>query len=238
MSYIELNNIRVEFGEEKRFFSFKRDAAKVVAVNDITMRVEKGDFLAIMGKSGCGKTTLLNVIGTLLRPQSGAYYLDEKNVIEMSDYNLSKVRNEEIGFIVQHFALVDDINVEKNVALPLTYKNMSGKEIDKRVADILERMSISDKAKKYPYELSGGQKQRVAIARALIAGPSLLLADEPTGSLDEETGKEIVGILKDLNQNSNMTIIMATHDRDIASEAKKIIHMRDGRIIQERDRKI
>ena len=231
MSYIELDNVRVEFGQERTFTSKRRNAAKVVALNDTSLKINEGEFVAIMGKSGCGKTTLLNVVGTLLKPQDGVFLLDGRNVTGTNDSNLAKLRNQEIGFIVQHFALIDDITVEKNVALPLTYRRIPKREIDKKVEEILKRLSIGDKSKRYPYELSGGQKQRVAIARALITEPKLLLADEPTGALDEETGKEIVNILKELNEKNGMTIIMATHDKEIASAANYIIHMKDGRIV-------
>ena len=182
-----------------------------------------------MGKSGCGKTTLLNVLGTLLAPEEGRYEFDGHAVWDKNEKKRAQLRNENIGFVVQHFALVADMTVYENVALPLTYQKLPRLEIRKRVEKTLEFLDISEKKNKCPHELPGGQKQRAAIARAIITNPKLILADEPSGALDEENGNRIMEILEKLHQKG-ITIIMVTHDADLAERASRVIHMREGRI--------
>lgn len=173
MSLIKLNNICVEYGREN----------KQRALNDVSMEIDDKEFVAVMGKSGCGKTTLLNVLGTLLKPQSGEYIFDGKPVLAKNSNELAEFRNENMGFVVQHFALVPDMSIYDNVALPLTYRKMSKSDVKNRVMAVLEELEIYDQKNKYPGELSGGQCQRAAIARAIVTEPRLILADEPTGGV-------------------------------------------------------
>lgn len=202
----------------------------VIALKKVSLEVEEEEFLVIMGKSGCGKSTLLNVLGTLRNPTSGKYFFNGKDVFRMSDSEKAKFRNQNIGFVVQHFALLSDRTVYDNIALPLQYMRMRRHEINEKIDEILERMDIIDKKYAYPYELSGGQCQRVALARALITKPKLLLADEPTGALDEETGKKIMELLQEINK-SGTTIIMVTHDSDFAKLGSRCIIMKDGMVL-------
>lgn len=220
MSFIQLKNVSVEFGKKNN---------KMRALKNINFAVEQGEFVAIMGKSGCGKTTLLNVLGTLLAPTEGEYEFDGVSVLDMNERQMAKFRNENMGFVVQHFALVSDMTVYDNVALPLTYQKVPVTEIGKRVEEILAELDISEQKNKYPHELSGGQKQRVAIARAIITNPKLVLADEPTGALDEENGNMIMDILEKFHQKG-VTVIMVTHDADLAEKASRIVHIREGQI--------
>lgn len=221
MSYIEMKDVSVVYGKNE---------GKVNALNHININIAKGDFISITGKSGCGKSTLLNVLGKIINPTGGYYYFDNNDVTNLSSSKSAKFRNENIGFIVQHFALIQDISVYKNIALPMIYKNYSSKQIKERITNLLSILEIKDKINKYPYELSGGQCQRVAIARAIAAKPNLLLADEPTGALDENTGKKIIDILKKINQDGT-TILLVTHDQEIAKCCNKQIYLKDGNII-------
>ena len=220
MSLIKIEKVSVEYGKLDN---------KLMALKQIDLTVEQGEFVVVMGKSGCVKTTLLNVLGTLLAPKEGKYEFAGDIVWNMNEKKRAQFRNENIGFVVQHFALVSDMTVYENVALPLTYQRLSKSEIRKRVEETLELLDISEKKNKYPHELSGGQKQRAAIARAIITNPKLILADEPTGALDEETGNRIMEILEELHQKG-ITIIMVTHDADLAERASRVIHMREGQI--------
>lgn len=218
---IEVKNLSRTYG---------KGAAAVHALRDINLTIEEGDFISIIGKSGCGKSTFLNILGGIALPTKGEYRFDENLVSQYSESKLSAFRNQNLGFVVQHFALISDMTVYENIALPLRYKKYTKRQIDKRVNRLLEEMELIDKSMMYPYELSGGQCQRVAIARAIAGKPKLLLADEPTGSLDEDTGNKILKILKKLNK-TGMTLIIVTHDKEVASQAKKIIEMKDGKII-------
>lgn len=221
MSYIEIKDVSVVYGKNE---------SKVNALNHISMNIDKGDLVAITGKSGCGKSTLLNVLGKIINPTEGNYYFNYNDVTNLSSSKSAKFRNQNIGFIVQHFALIQDITVYKNIALPMIYKNYSSKQIRERISYLLKILEIEDKTDKYPYELSGGQCQRVAIARAIAAEPNLLLADEPTGALDENTGNKIMDILKKINQNGT-TIILVTHDQEIAKCCDRKIYLKDGKIV-------
>lgn len=220
MSLIQLENICVEYG--------KRDHT-VHALKRVNFSVEEGEFVAIMGKSGCGKTTFLNVLGTLLAPKEGSYIFNESSVLDMNERQKALFRNKNIGFVVQHFALVSDMTIFENVALPLTYRRLSRIEVRKRVEKILTELDIIDQKNKYPHELSGGQNQRAAIARAIVTNPKLILADEPTGALDEENGNLIMDILEQFHQKG-VTIIMVTHDVDLANRASRIVHIREGKM--------
>lgn len=221
MGFITLENISMTYGKGNNL---------VHALNGIDLNIEEGDFVAIMGKSGCGKSTLLNVLGGITKPKEGKYYFNNEDVTELSMDQVAKFRNHNLGFVVQHFALIKDLTVRKNVGLPLIYQGCNRKKINKKVGELLELMEIQDKAENYPYELSGGQCQRVAIARAMISDPKVLLADEPTGALDEETGKKIMEVFQKLN-DKGMTIILVTHDSDIADLCKKRLTIKDGCII-------
>lgn len=221
MSYIELKDISVTYGKNE---------STVNALNHINLSIEQGDFIAITGKSGCGKSTLLNVIGKVIQPTNGSYFFNNQNITKLSSSNSAKFRNENIGFVVQHFALIQDLTVYNNIALPMIYKKYKSKQIKERIMYLLKILEIEDKINKYPFELSGGQCQRVAIARALATTPTLLLADEPTGSLDENTGITIMNILKRINAEGT-TIALVTHDQEIAKFCNKQIHLKDGEII-------
>ena len=189
-------------------------------------------MVAIMGKSGCGKSTLLNILGGLITMDSGEYYYKGEKVITAKQKNLTMLRRKEIGFVVQYFALVDDMNIYKNVELPLKYLGYSAKERKSRVLKALAELELSAKKKAYPTELSGGQQQRVAIARAIVKNPDLILADEPTGALDEMTGEIVMDIFRKLNKNGK-TIIIVTHDPNIAAKCDRTIRLRDGMIIND-----
>ncbi len=201
-----------------------------IVLENINLSIKKGDFLGILGPSGSGKTTLLNIAGCLDNPTEGNVYIDNVNVTKMNDKSLSKLRGSFIGFIVQDYALIKEYTVYENIVLPLSYSKVNKKEQKERAEIILSKLGILEKINSYPEELSGGQCQRVAIARALINSPELILADEPTGALDQKTGIEIMNILRDLNEEGK-TIVIITHDTNIAKLCKKTIKIIDGNII-------
>ena len=201
-----------------------------IVLENINLSIKKGDFLGILGPSGSGKTTLLNIAGCLDNPTEGNVYIDNVNVTKMNDKSLSKLRGSFIGFIVQDYALIKEYTVYENIVLPLSYSKVNKKEQKERAEIILSKLGILEKINSYPEELSGGQCQRVAIARALINNPELILADEPTGALDQKTGIEIMNILRDLNEEGK-TIVIITHDTNIAKLCKKTIKIIDGNII-------
>jgi putative ABC transport system ATP-binding protein len=202
------------------------------ALKDINLTIEQGDFLMIMGKSGSGKTTLLNILGFLDRFDSGSLIFNDKDITNLDENQRCELRNSYMGFIFQQFHLVDSLTIGQNVELPLLYNEKNGlskKERNLRVDKYLDTVGLSNKKKRIPSELSGGQQQRIAIARALINDPFVILADEPTGALDSETGKDILNILNNLNEEKK-TIIMVTHDNDLTRYANKVIHLKDGLI--------
>jgi len=202
---------------------------KVHALNGIDLNIEKGDYVAIMGPSGSGKSTLMYLIGCLDTPTDGEYWLNDRAVRDLSDDELARVRNEEVGFVFQSFHLLPRYNALENVQLPLVYSNVPRPERVARAKEALAQVDLTDRASHRPNELSGGQRQRVAVARALIGKPSILLADEPTGNLDSATGKDIMTLFGKLHQEGN-TIILVTHDPEVASNAKRIIKLRDGKV--------
>ena len=208
--------------------AYGKGEGRVEALRGVNLTVAQGEKLAIMGKSGCGKSTLLNILGALLSMDQGEYLFNGARQNLANAKSLTRFRREKVGFVMQYFALVDDLTVEKNIALPLRYQRIKGKEIRQRVHEAMEAMGILDKRKKMPDQLSGGQKQRVAIARALVKKPSLLLADEPTGALDEETGRQVLSVFDQLNQ-SGMTIVVVTHDGAVAKRCDRVLLMQDGR---------
>lgn len=202
------------------------------ALTGIDLCIGKGEFAAVMGASGSGKTTLLHIIGCMDAPTSGIYRLDGKHLERASEKRLSAIRGQKVSFVFQHFALLEDCTAVENVALPLLRQRMSGAERRAKVLAALEQVGIADLARRKPSQLSGGQKQRTAIARAIVCGADILLADEPTGALDSRTGAEIMGVFQELNRMGK-TIVIITHDRQVASCANRLIEMQDGRIIHD-----
>ncbi|MDO6355497.1 ABC transporter ATP-binding protein [Caloramator sp. CAR-1] len=198
-----------------------------IAIRNINLKIKKGEFVAIIGPSGAGKTTLMNIIGCLDTPSEGEYILDGIEITKCRDDKLAEIRNKKIGFIFQTYNLLPRLNVYENIELPLIYMGLDSKESKKRVIEAIEKVGLETHINHKPSELSGGQMQRVAIARALVSNPSILLADEPTGALDSKTGSEILKLLQKLN-NVGHTIVLITHDKDIAKEARRIITIRDG----------
>lgn len=209
---------------------------EVRALDGINLTVEKGEFLAIVGQSGSGKSTFMNMIGLLDIPTSGTYLLDGIDVSSMSDDELSEIRNKEIGFIFQGFNLIPSLNAVENVELPLVYRGMKKEERHKLALEALERVGLSHRLDHLPKQMSGGQQQRVAIARAVAARPPVILADEPTGNLDSHSSVEVMKILHELHKEGR-TIILITHDNDIANEAERVIRIQDGQIISDVSKK-
>lgn len=198
-----------------------------VVLNHIDFRVDRGEFVSILGPSGSGKSTMMNIIGCLDVPTSGKYILNGKEIADMDQVELAHIRNKEIGFIFQSFQLLKRNTILENVELPLVYAKVPRKERRERAAQMLERMGLGNKLDFYPNQLSGGQQQRVAISRAVVTQPSILLADEPTGALDQKTGAQVMELFHELNQEGR-TIIMITHDRHIAEHAGRIVKILDG----------
>ena len=215
----------------EKYYGNKSNLSK--AIDNISFDVEKGEFVGIMGASGSGKTTLLNCISTIDRVTAGRIIINGKDITNLKGNNLNKFRREELGFIFQDFNLLDTLTCYENIALALTIQRINPKEIDKRVKEIAEKLDIKDILKKYPYQISGGQKQRIASARAIITNPKLILADEPTGSLDSKSARQLLEIFEVLNNNLNATILMVTHDAFTASYAKRILFIKDGKIFNE-----
>ena len=211
---------------------FRTEEVETIALAGITMKVEEGEFVAIMGPSGCGKSTLLNILGLLDNPTEGTYNLAGTEVGSLKESERTRVRKGQIGFVFQSFNLIDELNVEQNVELPLKYLGVPKKERQERVVEMLRRMGISHRAKHYPNQLSGGQQQRVAIARAVVTKPKLILADEPTGNLDSKNGFEVMELLKQLNSEGT-TIVMVTHSQRDAAIAERTINLLDGHIVED-----
>ena len=202
---------------------------EVHALDGVSFAIDRGEFVAIVGQSGSGKSTMMNVLGCLDIPTRGDYFLDGTNVRELTDKELSHIRNRQIGFIFQQYNLIQNLNVLENVELPLIYQGVPRGERRERVEAALARMELQRRAKHLPTELSGGQQQRVAIARAIVTNPSLILADEPTGNLDSHTSEEIMEVFRELHSQGN-TIVLITHDNDVARQAERIVHIRDGQL--------
>ncbi len=210
--------------------TFRTDEVETIALNNVTFSVDDGEFVAVMGPSGCGKSTLLNILGLLDNPTGGSYRLGDKEVSALKENERTNVRKGEIGFVFQSFNLIDELNVEENIELPLTYLNMAKAERRQKVQDIMKRMGISHRAHHFPHQLSGGQQQRVAIARAVVFGPKLILADEPTGNLDSRNGAEVMGLLTELNREGT-TIVMVTHNERDAAIAHRVVRLFDGQVV-------
>lgn len=211
--------------------NYDKEPMIVPVLKDVSLEVVQGDYIAIMGPSGSGKTTLMNIIGCLDRASLGTYLFEDEDISEMNDDALSDLRLNKIGFVFQNFNLLSSETAQENVALPLIYAGIDKEKRNQRAIDVLNKVGLQDRISFKPSQLSGGQKQRVAIARAIINNPKILLADEPTGALDQASGKQVMELFKSLN-DEGVTIIMITHDANVASHAKKIFHIIDGEIIE------
>jgi putative ABC transport system ATP-binding protein len=211
---------------------FRAEELETMALNNVSLQIDKGEFVAIMGPSGCGKSTLLNIIGLLDNPTAGEYYFDNIEVAKLRENERTKFRKGKMGFVFQSFNLIDELNVYENVELPLLYQKMSGYERRTRVNNVLDRLNIKHRSRHFPQQLSGGQQQRVAIARAVVANPMIILADEPTGNLDSSNGEDVMDLLSKMN-NEGTTVIMVTHSATEAEKAHKVIHLFDGHIVTE-----
>jgi putative ABC transport system ATP-binding protein len=223
LALIELHEIRksYELGEQT-----------VEALRGVTLSIDQGEYVALVGASGSGKSTLMNTLGCLDRPTSGSYLLDGTEVADMSRYQRARTRNQHIGFVFQNFNLLNRTTALENVELPLLYaKSISSRERRRRALEKLDLVGLSDRLDHHPSQLSGGQQQRVAIARALINQPSLLLADEPTGNLDSRTSRDVISLFRKLNEDSGITVILVTHDQDVARNARRIVVLRDGLVV-------
>lgn len=212
---------------------FRTEEVETWALNKVNIEVKEGEFVAIMGPSGCGKSTLLNILGLLDNPTSGEYYLNGTEVSKFTEAQRTKLRKGIIGFVFQSFNLIDELNVYENIELPLLYMGVSASERKQKVREAMERMAIVHREKHFPQQLSGGQQQRVAIARAVVAGPKLILADEPTGNLDSKNGMEVMNLLTELNKEGT-TIVMVTHSQHDASFTHRVINLFDGQVVTEK----
>ena len=210
--------------------------SEVRALDGVSLEIERGEFVAIVGQSGSGKSTMMNVLGCLDIPTRGDYFLNGTDVRELTDKELSRIRNKEIGFIFQQYNLIQDLTVLENVELPLVYQGVSADDRREMALAALERVGLAERVKHRPTQMSGGQQQRVAIARAIAANPSIVMADEPTGALDSRTGREVLGFLQKLNAEGD-TVVLITHDNSIAVKAKRIVRLQDGSIIYDGDAK-
>lgn len=217
--YIELKGISK---------SYHQDGSNQIALKDINVKIDKGDYISIVGRSGSGKSTLLNILGLLDKPSAGHYLLHGNSIDNLSANEIADLRKSVIGFVFQSFNLLKNFSILENVALPAIYAGLSRSEATKRALDVLSLVNMQDFSKRYPAQLSGGQQQRCAIARALINRPSLLLADEPTGNLDSENADNIVELLEALNAQEEVTLVMVTHELQLASRSRKKIVVQDG----------
>ena len=206
--------------------------SEVRALDGVSLEIERGEFVAIVGQSGSGKSTMMNVLGCLDIPTRGDYFLNGTDVRELTDKELSRIRNKEIGFIFQQYNLIQDLTVLENVELPLVYQGVSADDRREMALAALERVGLAERVKHRPTQMSGGQQQRVAIARAIAANPSIVMADEPTGALDSRTGLEVLAFLQKLNREGT-TVILITHDNGIAATARRCVRLTDGRIVED-----
>jgi putative ABC transport system ATP-binding protein len=211
---------------------YRTDTVETLALNKVSIEVAKGEFLSIMGPSGCGKSTLLNIMGLLDEPSKGDIRIDQQKTENLSDRQLAHFRNKKIGFIFQSYHLINDLQVLDNVELPLLYRSTTAKERKQLATAALEKVGLANRVKHFPSQLSGGQKQRVAIARAIVGRPEIILADEPTGNLDSAMGNEIMDILLQLNKNDGTTIVMVTHDENMAHKTHRLVRLFDGSQVQ------
>ena len=211
---------------------FRTEEVETHALNNVSIEIKEGEFVAIMGPSGCGKSTLLNILGLLDNPTGGQYLLNGTDVSKFAERQRTQLRKGVIGFVFQSFNLIEELNVYENIELPLLYMGASASERKTRVNAAMDRMQITHRVKHFPQQLSGGQQQRVAIARAVVANPKIILADEPTGNLDSKNGKEVMGLLTELNKEGT-TVIMVTHSQHDAGYAARVINLFDGQLVSE-----
>lgn len=207
---------------------------KVAALRSATLNIESGEYVALVGPSGSGKSTLMNTLGCLDRPTNGSYLLDGEEIVSMSRDQRAGIRNRQIGFVFQSFNLLNRTSAIENVELPLLYSHdWTARKRRKQAIDLLQKVGLGDRLDHHPSQLSGGQQQRVAIARALVNNPSILMGDEPTGNLDTKTSKEVIALFRELNEEHGLTVILVTHDQDVARNAKRTIVLRDGEVVED-----
>ena len=209
---------------------YKRGSEVIKALDGVTLDIEKGEFVAVVGRSGSGKTTMLDLLGLLLKPTSGSLFLDDVDTSKLGDRDRAHMRARKVGFVFQEYNLLSGLNVLENVMLPLRYVK-DGKAGKERAIELIDRVDLADRIKHRPTELSGGQMQRVAIARSMVNRPSLILLDEPTGAVDTETAQQLVDLLKRLNSEDQVTIVIVTHDTDISAQARRQIRLKDGKVL-------
>lgn len=217
----------------KRFYIGEPNELEIL--HGIDLKVQEGEFVSVVGASGSGKSTLMNIIGALDRPTEGGYYLDGLDITKAKDNELSRIRNHKIGFVFQTYNLIARTNALKNVELPMLYAGVGKSERTRRAKDLLKMVGMEERMQHTPDELSGGQKQRVAIARAMANNPAIILADEPTGALDSKTGRLVMDIFHQLNREQGKTIVLITHSNELAEETERIVTLKDGQIINERE---
>lgn len=226
---VELRNVYKIYGEGLE--------SEVRALNGVSLDIEKGEFVAIVGQSGSGKSTMMNMLGCLDVPTRGDYFLDGTDVRELTDKELSHIRNKQIGFIFQQYNLIQNLTVLENVELPLIYQGIDPVSRREMALEALKRVGLADRYKHRPTQMSGGQQQRVAIARAISTHPPIVMADEPTGALDSRTGREVLEFLRQLNREGS-TVILITHDNGIAATARRIVRLADGKIVEDREQEV
>jgi ABC-type lipoprotein export system ATPase subunit len=212
--------------------NYKRGSEVIRALDGVTLTIGKGEFVAVVGRSGSGKTTMLDLLGLLLKPTSGSLFIDDVDTAKLSDRDRAHMRARRVGFVFQEYNLLSGLNVLENVMLPLRYVK-DGKGGKAHAIELIDRVGLSDRIKHRPTELSGGQMQRVAIARSMVNRPSLILLDEPTGAVDTETAQQLVDLLKRLNQEEQVTIVLVTHDLDVAAQANRQIRLKDGKVLSD-----
>ena len=226
---IELRDVYKIYGEGLE--------SEVRALDGVSLTICRGEFAAVVGQSGSGKSTMMNVLGCLDIPTRGDYFLDGTDVRELTDKELSRIRNREIGFIFQQYNLIQSLTVLENVELPLIYQGVDADDRRELALEALDRVGLADRVKHKPTEMSGGQQQRVAIARAIATHPPIIMADEPTGALDSRTGREVLAFLQQLNREGT-TVILITHDNGIAATARRIVRLQDGKIVEDREQEV
>ena len=226
---VRLNHVYKIYGEGLE--------SEVRALDDVSLTIDRGEFVAIVGQSGSGKSTMMNVLGCLDIPTRGDYYLDGTDVRDLTDKELSHIRNRQIGFIFQQYNLIPSLTVLENVELPLIYQGINGQRRRDMALEALERVGLAGRVKHRPTELSGGQQQRVALARAIAANPPIVMADEPTGALDSHTGLEVLGFLQRLNREGT-TVILITHDNSIAASARRTVGLVVGKVVEDREQEV
>jgi ABC-type lipoprotein export system ATPase subunit len=212
--------------------NYKRGSEIIRALNGVTLEIDKGEFIAVVGRSGSGKTTMLDLLGLLLKPTAGSLEIDGVETTRLRDSDRAHMRAKKVGFVFQEYNLLSSLNVLENVMLPLRYVK-DGKDGHHRAIELIDRVGLSDRIKHKPTELSGGQMQRVAIARSMVNKPSLILLDEPTGAVDTETAQQLIDLLKRLNTEDQVTIVLVTHDTDIAGQARRQIRLKDGKVLSD-----